>query len=354
MTLVPRTRRALVVAAVVGTTISAQAFADTAATSPPVTLAVVNGQRLLQVTGSDLVGPASLGFGTNATEAPFGVLVTDLAHARTGYDVSATLSDLYRLDRDQASGFDCASRVASSRFGVGFGVAPPFVPAVDVAALLDPALTFTGETTDLPTGSVRTLLEGAGITKVTAQVQGALTELASAVTLMDVTDGANGADPTFSAPAAHADCDPSAASPTSRFLQSGTPASVDPASFVPAFVGLLDGADGTVEDAVITPAEAIAAQVLQPGTDQPDGQLYEATRNSLATLLAGVDLGLLTVDQITAEVVAVITTVQSDLLLDLVGQSGVYANLPKLVYDPDPNAVTGLYQGTMTVTLTDR
>ncbi|HEX2029656.1 MAG TPA: hypothetical protein VHF25_16865 [Nitriliruptorales bacterium] len=353
MTLLPRTRRALVVAAVVGTTLSTQAFADTAATNPPVTLAVVNGQRLLQVTGSDLVGPASLGFGTSATEAPFGVLVTDLAHARTGYDVSATLSDLYRLDPTQPSGFDCASSVASSQFGVGFGVAPPFVPDVDVAALLDPALTFTGTTSNLPIGAVRTLLSGIGITEVTAQVQGALTELTSATALMDVSDGAN-SDPAFTAPAPHADCDPSASSPTSRFLQSGTPATLDPASMLPDLAALLDGADGTVEDAVITPAEAVAAQVLQSGTDQPGGQLYDATRNSLAAQLSGIDLGLLNLDQITAAVVGVMTTVQSDLLLDLVGQSGVYANLPKLVYDPDPNAVSGLYQGTMTVTLTDR
>lgn len=331
---------------------TAGAFADTQSTRQPVTLANVQGQRVLQVTGSDLTGHASLAFGQNTTEAPFGVIVTDIAHSRTGYDVEATLSDLYKIDPAKTNGFDCTEAVASSSFSVGFGAVPVFDP--EIAATLESLLTFTGETANL-TGGVFTLLDTLGIDEVTADVQGVVTDLASSVPLMNVSDGDNtSTGPAFTNPAAH-DCDPTpGATPSSRFLQTGDTASVAASTFVSDFFDLLDGADGSTADNIATVAEVIDAGILPAGADESGGQLYEATKAELESLLAGAELGTLSLDDITAAVVDVMTTLETDIVLDLVGQSGIYANVPKLIYDPDPNAVTGLYHGTMTVTLTDK
>lgn len=349
MNMTTRLKRGTIGALLALLVFGAGAFADTQSTRQPVTLANVQGQRILQVTGNDLTGPASLAFGKNSTEAPFGVVVTDVAHTRTGYDVTATLSDLYKMDPTDPTGYDCNNSVASSRFSVGFGTTPTYAP--EIAATLESLLTFTGETADLDTGLVKTLLIDAGISEVTAVVQGVVTDLATSVSLMDVTDGANGATPAFDNPAAHACNETPPATPSSRFLQTGATTSATGATFADDFFGLLDS---TTVDGDATVDEVIAAGVLLTGTDQQGGQLYDATRAELASLLNGVDLGTLSLDAITAEVVAVMTTVKADIVLDLVGQSGIYANVPKLIYDPDPNAVTGLYQGTMTVTLTDK
>lgn len=347
-----RLKRGAIGALVTLLVFGAGAFADTQSTRQPVTLANVQGQRILQVTGNDLTGPASLAFGKNGTEAPFGVVVTDIAHTRTGYDVTATLSDLYKMDPTETNGYDCNNSVASSRFSVGFGTTPAYAP--EIAATLESLLTFTGETADLDAGLVKTLLLDANISEVDAVVQGVVTDLATSVSLMDVTDGDNGTAPAFDNPAAHACNETPSATPSSRFLQTGATTSASGTTFDDDFFGLLDGADSTPEDGEATVDEVVAAGVLLTGTDQQNGQLYDATKAELTSLLGGVDLGTLSLDDITAEVVAVMTTVKADIVLDLVGQSGIYANVPKLIYDPDPNAVTGLYQGTMTVTLTDK
>lgn len=334
----------------------AAAIADTSTVD--VTLGVVNGERSLAVTGVDglgaPVGAPNLAFGSTSTSAPFGVVVTDLAYKRTGYSVSATLSDLHRLSTTGVVDCTAGAEVPSDAVSVSFDALPG---VTDVFAQVEPFLTYTDDAAD----NVNSLLtlSLASLPVTVADFAGFVQELdASGLTLMTVTDGAGG---TFTASDDHPDCGTGAAG-TAVALQDG--ATAEP-SLSGLTTTLFDSIESDVDaDAVIDVAETLAADVLpdtadDAGTVTSDGGiLWEATRDALTVVLA--DAGITITDpqlvSLTTDVVADLKVASTlDLALSLVGQSGVYPNLPVLNIDraKTEGKASGLYHGVMTVTLVD-
>ena len=337
-----RPRRAVALAALLLGVVPVAAAADSSA-SAPVTVVVANGSRTLQVTGVDAslpTGPVALSFGPTQTDAPFGIVVTDVAHSRIGYNVSATMSDLYRF---ATSGVDCAGDVISSD---AFSVAHPLaaLSSTGVEALVAPTLAFV----DSNLGSNLGALVGQSLT---VNVAGLTDSVSTALGLMSVANGAGGA---FTDQAAHALCGGGAATPTAVVVQTGATNSPDLSALAASIFDAAAGAGG-----VLTPAEAVSAGLLETGATSAGGSLYEATRSALAQRVAilGLNLSLLgtTLEALTTSVLGDLAGT-ADPVLDLVGQSGVYANLPMLSLDDAAVAGidTGMYAGTMTVTLTDQ
>lgn len=363
-----RLKRATVGALAATVVIGAGAFADTSSVS--ITLGVVNGQRSLQVTGIDSstglpAGPAVLNFGPSSTSAPFGVLVTDVAYERAGYDVTATLSNLYRLNADGTSA--CAdTSVASGGFSVDFASAS----TDGVEAVTEPFLTFidTNINEDMTGLGLDTSLLTSTLGVTVSNVAGLIQHLTTDLTLMNVGQGTDGT--AFTAAASHPDCSGGAADPSDVVLQTGAVNTPDLSALTAS--ALAAAADPTAAgDTVLTPSEAIAAGMLPTGATQPEsvvgagdgGILWEATKDALFQLLKDAGITLLEADlnALTTEVIKDLyadstDTVSPDLVLSLVGQTGVYANVPTLKLAPNAvgDASTGLYHGVMTVTVVDR
>lgn len=346
----------------------AAAIADTS--SVDVTLGVVNGARALTVTGVGSTGlPAGapqLSFGSTGTDAPFGLMVTDIAYKRTGYSVTATLSDLRRLATDGT--VDCAvgSEVPSSALTVGFATRPN---VTDVTALAEPLLTYSDDINDNLTTDLGLDLTALNITTTLtatiADFAGFVQDLdASGLTLMAVSDGAGG---TFSTAADHPGCAATGAVGTPIALQAGSTTNpVDLTGLTTTLYNTIES--DTDSNTVVDVADTIAAGVLPQTADDAGtittsgGILWEATRNVLKQLLADNGLTITDADLVTLttsvvadlEVPALVDGV-GDLVLDLVGQSGIYPNLPTLTLDrtKTESAATGMYHGVMTVTLVD-
>lgn len=326
----------------------------------PVTTAVVNGMRGLAVTGVSAgapVGTASLAFSTSTTQAPFGVVVTDLLYERKGYSVNATLSNLYKLG---ATGVSCDAEIPSAAFHVTYATKPS---VTDIKAVVDPVLTFVDSDLNEDLLGLNTLLTdavnllGSTLTVTVDNVDAIIQEVATATALMTVSDGATSA---FADPAAHPDCASSGATPPSSvLLQSGAPATLDAAQLDGIRNSLFDLANGA--DSTLTAAEAVGYGLLPTGSDLPGGDLYEATKaeillvlqtNSLDGLVSATEL-----ETITGLVVSDLLATVTDLVTSLIGQSGVYPNLPVLNINRDPlvygDPTTGTYHGVMTVTLSE-
>lgn len=332
----------------------AAAIADTSSVN--VTLGTVNGERQLLVTGVEAGLPAGgpqLSFGNTGVRSPLGIVVTDVAYQRAGYSVSATLSDLYRLE---TSGLlDCTGQaVPSDAFDVTFGA----LPAVSgVSALVEPFLTYTDSDVNEDLSLLGISLTGVtGTLSVTVEdFAGFVQDLTTDLELMTVADGTGG---TFLASAAHPACTGSGdASPTPVSLQTGTTNTPDLSGLTTQLFSTIDGSISGTDDSEVTAAETVTAGVLPTGADQQGGILWEATRDALVVVLdsAGLLLTTLQLDDLTDLVVDDLVAGSTDLLLGLVGQSGVYPNLPQLELDRAKvaDAATGLYHGVMTITLTD-
>lgn len=358
----PRRVLGLTVASVV--LAAATALADTA--TVPVSLGVVNGARVLQVTGTDTAGlpagPAAFAFGPNTTSAPFGVVVSDAMYERTGYEVTATLSDLIMVDEDTGD-LRCGTTVPAGALEVLHAAAldPADVDGVveslltfhaeDIRADVDGALTGVGAVLDVTLPSVMPV--------TVPSVPGAVQDLSSLpgavvddLTFMTVSGGLGGP---FADAAVHPRCPGSGdATATAVPLQDGTPNTPDLTAVRTAIF------DAAATDTSLDAPEAIAAGLLPPGSDVPGGVLYEATKSAIAQSLAeaGIDGAVIEsiIDTVTGSVIDDLTATTTDLVLDLIGQTGVYANVPTLSVDPEQvsDAATGLYHGVMTVTLVDR
>lgn len=332
----------------------------------PVTVAVVNGSRSLTVTGSDgtlPVGTPSLAFSGTGTKAPFGVVVTDALYDRKGYTVSATLSNLYKLDTASTGGVNCNAAIPASAFDITFDTRPP-VSALK--AVVDTLIDFedddiVGEVTTVDS-TLAAILTTVGVTTIpvtVADVIAAAQEVdASGLTtlLMGVTDGAGG---TFTGQASHPTCLKPAGAITSVPLQVGTPNNPTLAEIDALRDTLYTSVTGDLA-ADLTSTTALAEGLIPPGSDLPGGDMYEKTKLAVDAALDGIlalagEVTEEELDAITALVVDDLVAQLADLALTLIGQSGVYPNLPELNLDTakagDPT--TGTYHGVMTVTLLD-
>lgn len=344
-----RVLRGALALTVVGGMLGGAAMADSS--TVPITLGVVNGSRALHVTGVDgaaATGPATLSFGPDRLSAPFGVVVTDVAYDRAGYDVSATLSNLYKLGADGVH--VCEASVPATGFSIDF--LTPSSRLAGTEAVVEPFLTFTD--TDL-TSDLLALFPALSLTETLTvsveDVAGLVQDgLDSTEVLMGVSDGTVG--DAFATAASHPTCGGGSATPDSVVLQSGAPASPDLSTVTTAVF------DGAATDTVLTPTEAITGGLLPTGSDVEGGHLWEATRSALAIVLADAGITLVDseLDSLTDAVVPDLVAGATDLVLSLIGQTGVYTNLPSLQLSESAvsDATTGLYHGVMTVTIVDR
>lgn len=321
-----------------------------------VTLGVVNGLRALQVTGVSAglpVGNPALAFNGNSTSAPFGLVVSDVAYGRSGYSVSATMSNLYRIGDNGAH--DCAASVPSGAFSVSY---PTAVGNVPTKALVDSTLTFVDD-------AFGTKLSALGLTSslssLTVSVEGLIKDLTSSLELMTVAHGSTAAfgDATQKTGSdAHPVCG-GAVSTVTNTLQDGTTANPSIAGLTTTTFNAAAAADVAT---VLTPTEAINAVLLPTNATVPGGNLYDTTETAVVNevnklvLLGGTALTDAQIDTLVAGVVADLEAVAGGLVLDYIGQTGVYTSIPSLNVATTAldGARTGLYHGVMTVTLADK
>ncbi len=309
-----------------------------------ISASVVAGTRTLAVKSVDGGTVSSVTLGAGGT-AGFMVDVRDLAYSRSGYQVSASLSDLYQLS---GSTYDCTKKIPASSMAMGFLASP--ISLTDVAAVATPVWDLTGQLT----GALATTLGTASPTAFSVanlagtQAQRTRSGVYSgteSVLPVTVAAGTGGA---FALPAAHAGCAPApAGSPTTRLIMSGGQQN-QAALFTWVQDGFRSAADQN-SNGTITGTE-----LLNSGS-VGSSQLAEATRTALG--VAGVNLALLdtlvNAGTVQMSTIYAAMTATLDPITSLAGQSGTYVSLPKLTATIPTGTGAGTYTGTMTVTLVD-
>lgn len=332
------TRRALGISVVLVLGLSVQALAATS----NVSLVTVAGSRTMTVKSiaGDDIATMSLGTGR---QAPFLVNVSDVAYDRKNYQVSAMLSNLYKFDA-AASTFDCnAASVPSSKVSIGFLANP--TSARDIQAIASPTLTFSGTITD---PALLALIGKSSPTFVsvgtTQQKQSFATSTvfsgAETVLPLKIDTGTGG---TFTQGAPHPTCSPVGGSATSVQVQQGD---VDVQADVLAWV------QSTANESFNTAAgpggilsinEALNSELITQSVIDSD------VRDALTSSPVSAN-PLLVTDVVIAQVEALLTATGTD-VATIVGQSGTYASLPKLVVGDLSGIPSGTYRGVLTVTL---
>jgi hypothetical protein len=323
----PRAVASLAAAAVVIVPIAALADSSTV----PVTTVVATGTRTLNVTD-----PTGAAIGANGLPLGAGhggallVNVTDVNYQHAGYQVSATMTNLYPWT---GSAYDFnGTPIPSNAISVGYP--SNLLDLVNVKSLVDPVVKLTGSITvgglGLPT-SINQTVDGTTSSVQTLANTVTQSTLASALAELPVTLG-TGETGSFTA-AAGLPGEPTAhPNPTSKVLMSGT--AQDPATT--ALVNALESTYGGK-----TAAQLVAAGLLD--------------QNAVISAVAQ-QLGI-TPDLLSA---ADITTIMSSLTGDItsivgsvLGQSGSYNTLPTLSINVPSSASSGVYRGQLVVTLMD-
>ncbi|MGH2725126.1 MAG: hypothetical protein ACRDI0_12895 [Actinomycetota bacterium] len=342
----------LVIAAVAAGPVGAQESTD-------VLLAAVAGSRTLKVTtptGTNLNG-GELNLGTAHTGA-FVTTVTDLNYDHVGYQVSATLSNLYLF----GGSFDCAKKVDSGDLSAAFPIDAQLQDlGALVQGLVDLEGTVDGALATLldPTGAIGLILSTAGLDPlagrpleitgpIAAQVEDTLAGALNGASSVLPVKISNGSPGPFTTPASHPQCGGGGGSPTSRLLMSGDASSLG--GFVQDLIddlqALVDGisasdmiTDGTIDAAA---AEAAAAEAVQGLQDQINSELAGLGLPPIALPQTGA-----VIDQVLDTLVGLLDTA------NLLGQSGAGISVPNLNADPDSAPTAGIYKGRMVVTLVD-
>lgn len=323
----PRAVASLAAAAAVLVPIAALADSSTV----PVTTVVATGTRTLNVTDPTgaAIGASGLPLGAGHGGALL-VNVTDLNYQHAGYQVSATMTNLYPW---AGSAYDFnGTPIPSSAISVDYPSS--LLDLVNVKTLVDPVIKLTGsitvgglgvpsainQTVDGTTSSVQTLANT--VTQST---------LASALAELPVTLG-TGETGSFDA-AAGLPGEPTAhPSPTSKVLMSGS--AQDPASA--ALVSALETTYGGE-----TAAQLVAAGLLDQNA------VISAVAQQLGItpdLLSASDISTI-MSSLTGDVTAIAGSV--------LGQSGSYNTMPTLSINVPPSASAGVYRGQLVVTLMD-
>jgi hypothetical protein len=307
-----------------------------------VSLVHVAGSRTLAVKSLGGDGLTALSMGS-AREAPFLVNVTDLAYDRQDFYVTSRLSNLYRYD-PVADAWFCGDAVPSSSLEIQFLVSPVIVR--DVAAIAQPVLDFSAEITGVLAATLGLDDPTTILTPVTENLQSFTTSTVSSgledTLPLKVTSGTGGA---FTNRMPHDDCaDAGASTPTPVVVQDGS-ISNNPTLFdwvQNVSDTIFDDAD-TGGDGALSTAEAVAADLVE------DPAVDAAIRDALITL--GVAEGLIT-STVIGQVKALLTSA-NDTITEILGQTGSYTSLPKIVADVPGGTPSGLYKGEMTITLVE-
>jgi hypothetical protein len=321
---------AIALVALAGATLGAAADTSTV----PVTTAVVNGTRTLSVTDPTgaAIGGSGLAVGAGHAGA-FLVNVTDANYAHAGYQVSATMTNLYPY----AGSYDFTGDVIPSG-AVGVSYPGGLAGLVDVESLVTPVVQLTGTLNllGLPVGSTVVDQSIDGVTQSVTTLTEAVTQdtLASLLSELPVSLVA-GETGTFDNPA-DLPSEPGTphANPTSKVLMSGDAQS--PAALVNAIVAAINTDLGG----------ATAQQLIDAGL---------VDENSVITAAAdalGIVPSLLSSAQITT-ILDTLTGTVTGLTGDILGQTGSYSSLPALSIDL-PTVDTGVYRGQLVVTLMDK
>lgn len=291
---------------------------------------VINGTRTLNV--KDVTGAAisSLTLGAGHGGALL-VNVTDVNYAHVGYQVTATMSNLYPY----GTGYDFnGTPIPSSAISMSFPGS--LYDVANLSTLVTPLVHLTDST-----GLFAAANLDATVTGITSPVQTLATTVTQATTsLLDqlpvrVTAGTGGA---FTNPAAVTG-------------QSGT--------FSPTPVDVMDGASQSLNALLTDLLTKLNAGVLTAQDLVTAGLLDQ---NSVVAA-AATTLGL-TPDQLTAAQIASIMSSVSASVSDLqpltslgdkiLGQSGSYNTVPKLSLTLPAQQPAGTYQGELTLTLMDK
>ncbi|MDQ1697538.1 MAG: hypothetical protein QOJ03_2891 [Frankiaceae bacterium] len=310
---------------------SLAAFADTS--TVPVTTLVATGTRTLSVTdvAGAAVGAGGLPLGAGHGGA-FLVNVSDTRYKNAGYQVSATMTNLYPY---AGGNFDFnGTPIPSSAVSVDYPGGA--LDLLNVKSLVAPVVTLTGTLNLGPilgnAVSINQVVDGGEttvqsladtITKGT--LAAALSELP--VTLQTGETGAfSAADGLPGEPGSHAN-------PTSKVLMSGDAQQPLKTALLSALNTTLGGDTAQqLIDAGILDQTAVVAAVAQ--------QL-------------GVAPNLFTAGQITSMLTTLTSTV-TDLVGNIIGQTGSYNTMPALSIDVPSSASAGVYRGQLVVTLMDK
>lgn len=305
------------------------AWADTSSTVP-VTTSVLAGTRTLNVTD-----PAGTNIGTSGLPLGVGhggsflVNVLDTNYQHAGYQVSATMTNLYRL----ASGSPDFNGTPIPSSAVSVGYPSNLLDLLDVQSLVTPVVQLTGAL-NLPLLSAVNVSQTVnGLTQSVQSLTDPVTKatLSSVLNQLPVTlnTGEVGA---FTSPASYPGDGTSNASPTSKVLMSGTAQQPLTSALVAAINSTLGG---------LTAQQLITAGLLDQNT------VLQAAATAL-----GVPTNLLTSTDITT-ILTTLTGTVTGLTGNLLGQSGSYTTMPALSINVPSGVTTGTYQGQMVVTLMD-
>lgn len=304
---------------------------------------VTGGNRTLvmrSATGGTL---DSISLGTSGSAA-FMTNVTDVQYSRNGVQVTGTLSNLYGFD---GAAFDCATSIDAANLSLDFVVSPTSL--TDVAALPEPTWDLAG-TLDPPLSTVLGVADGTAVTvldvlgeRIDRTLSGVFTGVENTLPIQ-ISAGTGGA---FTDPGPHATCDPTPTASTSRSLLTGN---------VNDLVDVYAWVTGEIEAAAdLDSGGSITALELVDSGEVNEAVMAEAVREGLQD--AGVNLalldtllndGTLDMDDIYAVLIATLDTLSS-----LIGQTGTYVSLPKLVAQIPDGTQAGTYRGTLTVTMVD-
>ena len=326
-----RPRAVASLAATAAVLVPVAALADSS--TVPVTTVVATGTRTLNVTD-----PTGAAIGANGLPLGAGhggallVNVTDVNYQHAGYQVSATMTNLYPW---AGSAYDFnGTPIPSSAISVDYP--SNLLDLVNVKSLVDPVIKLAGSVSVGPAGlglptSVNQTVNGTTSSVQTLANAVTTSTLASALAQLPVTLG-TGETGSFSS-AASLPGEPTAhPSPTSKVLMSGS--AQNPASA--ALVSALETTYGGK-----TAAQLVAAGLL----DQ------NAVVSAVAQQL-GITPDLLSAADITS-IMSSLTGDITGIVGSVLGQSGSYNTLPTLSINVPPSASAGVYRGQLVVTLMD-
>lgn len=291
----------------------------------------VGGSRALHV--EDLAGQSlsELDFG-NARSLPFRVRVVDTTMDRTGFSVSASMTNLYF---DDGGSLDFDDSIGSANVSVDDAADPLNVQGSQ--ALVEPVYDTVSTITDSTICSILSLvMVGGACTINVSDVTGELQTVDLPVDLNDLSglpllpqDPQNGAftNPSFDGVGATDPAASGAPAATTYQLISGSPVS---------------------DLAVLTNVENELNTLLSGLTITQkidSGVLTSALRDEV-----GVVWDLLSAAQVTTVVNSTSATLQSLTGADLLAQAGTYLSFPELDLTVPDNASGGTYRGTLVVT----
>lgn len=328
--------RKMKIAATVGGLAGLAALALPASASD-VTLALNNpgGSRTVYV--EDLLGQplTTLDFGTTRTQ-PVRVRVVDTTMDRAGFQVSATMSNLYKATG--TSSYDYTASIPSSAVTVGYPQVP--LSMKDVSAVVTPVFDLAENVTGQTLCTSIQLVGGTVCDISVSGVRGLRQTVTVPVDLADLTalplvpqQGETGAftTPNYSGIGDHSGKpDPLPTATSRRFVSGG-----------------LGTVLTTIQSrlATLVGATAPATSVVDAGT------VTDTLRTALGTGTGGVPVfDLLSLTDAQALVDGLVATLKPLVPADVVAQSGTYLSFPLLNVAVPSSAEAGDYRGTLVVT----